>query len=145
MTEAEKRINIEPLIIDKRQVMKMDKRKRLVMDAVLIALLLAVTGILYLSFGRTEETGSYAVVRVEGQIVGRYPLSEDRVVPLNGGTNVLAIQDGYAWMQEADCPDHVCMLMGKIHKTGQVITCLPNLLTVTVEGGGDDQVDMIVG
>ena len=47
-------------------------------------------------------------------------------------------------MQEADCPDHVCMLMGKINKTGQVITCLPNLLTVTIEGG-EQLVDGLVG
>ena len=122
----------------------MDKRKRLRMDSLLIALLLAATGLLYLVFGRTKETGQYAVVRVEGTIVARYSLDEDCVYPLNGGTNILAIQDGSAWMQEANCPDHICMLLGKINKTGQVITCLPNLLTVTVEGG-EQLVDGVVG
>ena len=124
----------------------MDKRNRWIMDLILIALLLAVTGVLYLSFGRTEEAaGSYAVVRVEGAVVGRYPLNKDAVYPLNGGTNILAVQDGEAWMQEADCPDHVCMLMGKISKPGQIITCLPNLLTITVESGEGMQVDGVVG
>ena len=122
----------------------MDKRTRLRMDILLIALLLAATGLLYLVFGRTKETGQYAVVRVEGAIVARYSLDEDGVYPLNGGTNILAIQDGSAWMQEANCPDHICMLLGKINKTGQIITCLPNLLTVTVEGG-EQLVDGVVG
>lgn len=122
----------------------MENKKRLRMDLLLIALLLLMTGLLYLAFGRTKETGAFAVVRVEGTIVARYSLDEDGVYPLNGGTNVLAIEDGYAWMQEADCPDHVCMLMGKINKTGQVITCLPNLLTVTIEGG-EQLVDGLVG
>lgn len=122
----------------------MENKKRLRMDLLLIALLLLITGLFYLAFGRTKETGSYAVVRVEGAVVERHSLDEDGVYPLNGGTNVLAIEDGYAWMQEADCPDHVCMLMGKINKTGQVITCLPNLLTVTIEGG-EQLVDGLVG
>ena len=122
----------------------MDKRKRLRMDILLIALLLAAAGVLYLAFGRTTETGTCVVVRVEGAVVARYPLDEDGVYPLNGGTNILAIEDGVAWMQEANCPDHICMLQGKINKTGQVITCLPNLLTVTVEGG-EQLVDAFVG
>ena len=122
----------------------MEKRKRLRMDILLIALLLAVTGLLYLSFGRAKETGVCAVVRVEGAVVARYPLDEDGVFPLNGGTNILVIEDGLAWMQEANCPDHICMLIGKINKTGQVITCLPNLLTVTIEGG-EQLVDGVVG
>ena len=122
----------------------MDKRKRLRMDILLIALLLAATGVLYLAFGSTKETGEYAVVRVEGAVAARYPLAEDGVYPLNGGTNILVIENGLAWMQEANCPDHICMKQGKINKTGQVITCLPNLLTVTIEGG-EQLVDGLVG
>ena len=122
----------------------MEKRKRIIMDVILIAVLLALTGILYFSYGKTDETGTWAVVRVDGREVARYAMNKDGIYPLNGGTNVLAIDNGEAWMQEADCPDHVCMLMGKISKTGQVITCLPNLLTVTVEGG-EQVVDMITG
>ena len=122
----------------------MEKRKRILMDVILIALLLGLTGILYLSFGKTDEAGTWAVVRVDGKEVARYAMDRDGVYPLNGGTNILAIEKGEAWMQEADCPDHVCMLMGKISRTGQIITCLPNLLTVTVEGG-EQTVDMITG
>ena len=55
----------------------MDKRKRLRMDILLIALLLALTGVLYLAFGRTGETGAVAVVRLGGDVVARYPPAED--------------------------------------------------------------------
>ena len=105
------------------------------MDMLLIALLLVLTGVLYLAFGRPTETGITAVVRIDGQVVARYPLDQEGVYTLNGGTNTLGIRDGVAWMEQAECPDHICMLQGKISKTGQVITCLPNLLTVTIEGG----------
>ena len=123
----------------------MDKKKRLKMDLILIALLLAVTGVLYFTLGRTGEKGVWAVVRVDGRETARYPLDRDGVYTLNGGTNVLAVENGKAWMESADCPDHICMKMGKIGRTHQVITCLPNLLTVTIEGGEDDGLDFIVG
>ena len=122
----------------------MEKRKRLRMDILLIGLLLVLTGVLYLAFGRTTEPGVWAVVRVDGAIVARYPLDEDGVYSLNGGSNVLAIEGGVAWMQEANCPGHDCIKKGKVSKTGQVITCLPNLLTVTIEGG-EQLVDGVVG
>ena len=123
----------------------MENRKRFLRDLVLIALLLALAAGLYVTVGRPKDEGATAVVRVDGEVVGRYPLGRDGVFPLNGGTNVLKIEDGLAWMEEADCPDHICMLMGKIHLSGQIITCLPNLLTVTIEGGEDLGVDIIAG
>ena len=75
----------------------------------------------------------------------RHSLAVDGTFSLNGGTNILVIQDGQAWLSEADCPDLLCVKQGKIHYTGQVITCLPNRLTVTVEGGESNGVDLVVG
>ena len=70
----------------------MDKRKRLWRDVFLILLLLALTAGLYYSFGTPKGEGSWAVVRINGQEAARYPLNEDGVFELNGGTNILAIQ-----------------------------------------------------
>ena len=123
----------------------MDNRKKLSRDLVLIALLLAAAAALYFFFGRSQEEGQWAVVRVDGQEVARYPMERDGVYTLNGGTNVIEIRDGCVWMSEADCPDHICVKMGKKHLANQVITCLPNLLTVTVEGGDDMGLDVIAG
>ena len=36
-----------------------------------------------------------------------------------------------------------CVKQGKIRATGQVITCLPNKLTVTDYGGEDSGVDLV--
>ena len=40
-------------------------------------------------------------------------------------------------MSEADCPDKVCMGMGKISRNGEFIACLPNRLLVVVEGAAE--------
>jgi hypothetical protein len=114
-------------------------------DLILIAALLLIAGILYLALNLGRREGGVAVVRVDGVEVERHSLSVDGTFPLNGGSNILVIEDGKAFLSDANCPDHICVKQGKIHYTGQVITCLPNRLTVTVEGGESDGVDLVVG
>ena len=52
-----------------------------------------------------------------------------------------------AFLKEASCPDHLCINMGRIRKTGQSIICLPNKVTVEIRGKkeSDDGIDAIVG
>ncbi len=114
-------------------------------DLIVIAALLLLAGILYLVLNIGRQEGGVAVVRVDGVETERHSLKVDGTFPLNGGSNILVISDGQAWLSEANCPDLLCVRQGKIHYTGQVITCLPNRLTVTVEGGESNGVDLVVG
>lgn len=114
-------------------------------DLILVAALLLLAGALYLTLNANRQEGGVVVVRVNGVETERHSLAVDGTFPLNGGTNILVIRDGQAWLSEADCPDLLCVKQGKIHYTGQVITCLPNRLTVTVEGGESNGVDLVAG
>ena len=124
---------------------KLLQNPRLRWDLILIAALLALSGILYLALNHGRQEGGQVVVRVDGVEVERHSLSLNGTFPLNGGSNILVIRDGQAWLSEANCPDLLCVKQGRIHYTGQVITCLPNRVTVTVEGGESDGVDLVVG
>ena len=119
--------------------------KKLLTDLCVILALLLLAGGLYLALLLGREAGGFAVVRVDGVETERHALSTDGIFPLNGGSNILVIENGEAWLSEADCPDLLCVKMGKIRFNGQTITCLPNRLTVTVEGGESDGVDLVVG
>ena len=119
--------------------------KKLRVDLILIAALLLLAGVLYLVLQAGRQEGGVAVVRVNGVETERHSLSVNGTFPLNGGSNILIIRDGQAWLSEANCPDLLCVRQGRIHYTGQVITCLPNRVTVTVEGGESDGVDLVVG
>ena len=119
--------------------------KKLRADLALILGLLLLSGGLYLALGARGEARAWAVVRVENAEIGRYPLSRDGTYPLNGGTNVLVIEDGAARIAEAGCPDKLCVHQVRVRTSGQVITCLPNRLTVTIEGGADSGLDGTVG
>ena len=81
--------------------------------------------------------GAEVSVCVNGEEIARLSLSDDGAHWLNGGSNLLLIEDGAARMAEADCPDALCVRQGSVRYGGQCITCLPNRLTVTVCGSGE--------
>ena len=115
----------------------MNKRDLLLIGGILIVALIA-----FVFVQATQDGGAYVLIRVDGEEVEQYSLSVEGTYPLNGGTNILHIEGGEAWLTEADCPDHLCVKQGKISKTGQFITCLPNKLTVTVYGA-EESVELI--
>ncbi len=115
------------------------KKKDWILIAVLIVVVVAVSLFVLLS----QKEGAYVLVRVNGDEVARYDLDDNGEYALNGGTNILRIENGKASLTYANCPDHLCVNQGTIDKTGQTITCLPNRLTVTVFGAEGDSVELI--
>ncbi len=116
-------------------------------DKVVIAALLLTAAVLFvLSLALGGEAGGTAVVSVAGEEYARLPLSADTVytVDTDGGHNVIVVSGGEVFMQQADCPDGHCMAQGSVSRTGEVIVCLPNRVTVTVEGA-DEGLDAVVG
>ena len=77
-------------------------------DIILIASILAVAIALFLIVELTKEEGAGVVVKVDGVEVAEYSLSKNGTYPLNGGTNILVIEDGRAYLSDANCPDKLC-------------------------------------
>ena len=117
--------------------------KKRVWDILLIGGCLLLAAALFLTSVVGREAGAGVIVSVNGEEVTRYSLYDNGTYPLNGGTNTLVIDNGEAWLSHANCPDELCVKQGKIRADGQVITCLPNKLTVTVYGGEQNDVDLI--
>lgn len=120
------------------------KRNKLRADLLLILALALLAGgaLLWQRLGRSG--GALAVVYVENRPVAEYPLNRDGRFPLETewGHNLLVIEDGAAFMGEADCPDRLCMYMHPIRYAGETITCLPHRLQIRVEGPGEGTVDI---
>lgn len=112
-------------------------------DLILIGIILVVILVSFLVISLIKEDGSYVIVRVNGEEVARYELSEEGQYELNGGTNVLRIEKGKAYLVTATCPDHLCVNQGVIDENGETITCLPNRLTVTVYSDKDGGLDLV--
>lgn len=111
------------------------QKRRYIFDIILIVSLLLVFLCLFFFFYRKKDTGAVAVVYIENDIVAEYPLDTDGEFLINGGTNVIKIQDGKAYMLHAKCPDGWCKRQGKIYISGERITCLPNRVIVMIKGG----------
>lgn len=116
-------------------------------DKILILILLLIAlGFALFFFFRAEE-GGFARVTVDGDVKVELPLSKDTSyrVETETGYNVIRIQDGYAFIQEADCRDQICVEHKKIHLTGETIVCLPHKLVVEIVGAETTQYDTVVG
>ena len=69
---------------------------------------------------------------------------EFTVTAKNGGENTIRVEKGKIAVVEASCPDKICMGRGFIIGAEPPIVCLPNRLSVVVDGDGNG-VDAIVG
>ena len=97
-----------------------------------------------------RSPGGTVQVRVAGAVTAGYPLDRDAsytITGANGGTNLLVIEDGAARIEEASCPDGVCVHTGRIRRNGQSIVCLPNQVVVEIVSDTENSsgVDITVG
>ena len=98
-----------------------------------VILVAAVAGILVIQSVREE--GAQVVITWNGQVEGTYPLDEDQTFVFegeSGGYNVVTIEDGFVFMEEANCPDQICVKHKPLNQTADPIVCLPNSLVVKV-------------
>jgi hypothetical protein len=112
-------------------------------DIILAVCLIAAGLILFVIMKVTMQAGAMAVVYVNGEKIQEYSLNTDASYSLTGeyGKNVLVIKDGSAYMEDADCPDKLCVKMGSVSKGGETIVCLPHKLVIQIEADEDGEYD----
>ena len=91
--------------------------------------------------------GKYVTIEQRDNLIRIYPLNVDKEIEIEHRgevVNKIIIEDGYCYMEEAECPDHLCIKQGKVNKSGQTIVCLPNRVVVTVVDSDSSDYDSIV-
>ena len=104
-------------------------------DVVLGGGILAIALVLFLVMHLTRnEAGNQIQIIVDGVVYGTYSLEKNQVIEVKEEDfyNRIRIQDGAAYMEEANCPDGYCEEQGKISGRTQTIVCLPHKLVVEV-------------
>lgn len=74
------------------------------------------------------------------------PLSASAVRTFEGKdglTLTVCVENGTAFVKEADCPDQVCVHTGGLSKDGQTAACVPSGIVVTVKGGKGSAADAV--
>lgn len=94
-----------------------------------------------------HDSGDTVKISLNGKEFGTYSLAEDKEVTVekDGHVNKVVIKDGKVWMESASCKNQICVHTGKISNVGQSIVCLPNRVSVTIEGKGGQDYDAVSG
>ena len=115
----------------------MQEGKRRILNDIILVLVLLVVGLsVFLVISLSRDDGEAVLVKVGDEEVLRVSLSEDGEYSVNGGSNILVIEDGNAYVKHATCPDGLCKRQGKISRAGERILCLPNRVIIEVLGDG---------
>ncbi|RKY79648.1 hypothetical protein DRQ07_06170, partial [candidate division KSB1 bacterium] len=111
----------------------------------IIILLILIAGLVSLYYPR--QNGSIVYIKVNGEIKGVYNLNNKnkQTITIAGkkGTMKVEIQEGRVWVSESSCPNKLCIKMGKIHKNGEMIVCVPNRVIISVKNKEEKEVDAI--
>lgn len=120
-------------------------------DIIIIALALLAALALYLvSQVSGGAQASVVVVTVDGQEALRRPIAvEDsyEIAQDDGALNIIRVENGAVYMEEANCRDGLCIRQGKMKNAAKTIVCLPHKLVVRLEGdaaANSDGLDVIV-
>ncbi|MCF0123205.1 MAG: NusG domain II-containing protein [Ruminiclostridium sp.] len=98
-----------------------------------LLLVVGIAGIFFVHSAR--EPGGLVRITWNDTLQGTYPLSEDQTLTYesnSGQCNRVTIRGGVVFMEEANCPDQICVHHAPTDQTADPIVCLPNRLVVEV-------------
>ncbi len=115
--------------------MKINKKTR--NDIILVAVILVIAAAGLLITNLTRQEGSTVVVKIDGEQTQSYSLYENRTVEIITGknnefSNTLVIENGKAFISQADCPDKICQEHRAISYSGETIVCLPHKIVIEI-------------
>ena len=119
------------------------EKKKLRYDILFISVLLCLSLVLGFIIFFNRKEGKVVHVEIDGQVIAEYSLDVDGEYSLNDGTNILKISNGTAYLIFANCPDKTCEKTGKIRYVGESIICLPNKLSIVIQGNAYEGVDLV--
>ncbi|WP_020678198.1 NusG domain II-containing protein [Geopsychrobacter electrodiphilus] len=96
---------------------------------------------LFLSLGRPP--GEQVIVYTGEKIAFVGPLNQNRQLEFQGplGKTEIEIKGGQVRVLASPCPRKICIGMGEVHRSGDLLACVPNRVVVRIEGeaaGGYD-------
>ena len=105
-------------------------------DFVIIGVVLAVSLTLVVFSYLNRKDTVYLQIIYKG-VSAEYRLNIDREIRLEEHF-VVKIKNGYAWVEESDCENQLCVRSGKIRYDKQMIVCLPKNIVIKIvdEAGG---------
>ncbi|MEG2000467.1 MAG: NusG domain II-containing protein [Evtepia sp.] len=95
-------------------------------------------------FYQARKPGDTVSISQNGTLLYTLPLSQDTDLTIpapNGGFNRVIIENHTVRIEEASCPDQICVRQGAISETGRPIVCLPNQLVLELHSDKSPELD----
>jgi hypothetical protein len=128
------------------KINEIKKQKYFVKKDILVFFILAVFLTLLTAgiFMIYNKTGNKACIYSDGELIKTMPLNNDDefLYEYEGHYNKIIIENGYVFIEDADCNDKICIAEGKINKIGDSIICLPHKLVIIIKGEGEAPADL---
>ena len=92
-----------------------------------------------------KNDGGVAVISYDSDVVKRINLEDNYVLCNLHGVNI-TVKDGEVFVSGSSCPDQLCVNMKKAKNIGDSIICVPNRVSVRIEGvSKDGEADVVAG
>lgn len=93
--------------------------------------------VLWLWMQNSSADGQTVSIYKGGDKMVTLPLNEDDVYNLEDVEMTVEIKDGAAFISQSDCRCKTCIGFGKLSKKGQSAVCLPNRVSIQIDGNGE--------
>ncbi|MDH3999076.1 MAG: NusG domain II-containing protein [Desulfuromonadales bacterium] len=109
-------------------------------SVILVLFLIALIGLFWQA---NAPTGARLIVGDGDQVSFTAELHQEQTVDLEGplGVTRLNISDGAARILASPCPRKICISMGSVQRSGELLACVPNRILVRIEGVAEEGVD----
>ncbi|MDD7542663.1 MAG: NusG domain II-containing protein [Peptoniphilaceae bacterium] len=112
---------------------------------ILILLVMSILGLLLpILLGRRDKnTDCIVSIQINGKEVQRFALNAkaeglEKTFRTEYGTNIVKVEEQQVFIEEANCPDQLCVKQGRISRPGEMLICLPNRFLVEILADGKD-------
>ncbi len=125
-------------------------RRKTILLAAILAVLFAAGIIASVLVMRYEAPEKIAVIYQDGEEIERIDLARVtesytiRIEGDDGAVNIVLVEPGQISMQEANCPDELCVKQGAISGGLVPIVCLPHRISISIESREEEDVDVEV-
>lgn len=122
----------------------MTKWDKILIISIIVISLFSIGAITYT---KNQVQKLYGIIEVNGEeqeVINLTEVDEIYTIKIENDDNynIVEVNHGSIRFIEATCPDKDCIRIGNLDAPGEVSVCLPNNVTIRVEGSNDDNEEL---
>jgi hypothetical protein len=116
-------------------------------DIILVLIILISVGVYFgiTKYNESKEGVLKAEIYVNKELYKTVPLNKEKTIKIDqdGKINIVHVHDGGVEIEDANCPDDVCVKTGFVNTSSRGIVCIPHKVQVKIVGGDEEKIDIM--